>query len=459
MSTPTLTSHVADFIVSDDRGTTDGTIREKAKQHILDCAVAMLSGSTLPAGVVGRNYAREQCPEGAATVFGTLRQTSSTECAALANGMSAHADETDDCNELARLHPGASIIPATLALAERMEPDGPRLLRAVSVGYDVGCSMARSAWGSIALRQRSVQRPSGIGQTFGAMAAAAVVAGLNHVQVRHAMSYTAQMASGLTSYLRDDSHIEKAFALAGMQARVGVAAVELVLAGATGVDDILDTHPTIFDVFGEEGQPDLLKAELGVVSHLMTSDIKKYPTGGPIQAAAQALEELMVAHRIEAEHVDHIECRLPAGKGSVVKDRSIPDIDAAHLLALGIVDGRIHFRNAHDYDRLSDERVAELRARIDVVLDRSLDPAESLDGSSRRAILMVAMTDGSRHERRVDHFRGSRLNRMEWHEIEAKAMDVLAGWSDTPRVSALISQIHGLDTTTTTASLISSLQS
>ena len=39
--------------------------------------------------------------------------------AALANGMLAHSDETDDSNGSAGIHPGCAVIPAALAMAER----------------------------------------------------------------------------------------------------------------------------------------------------------------------------------------------------------------------------------------------------------------------------------------------------------------------------------------------------
>ena len=41
--------------------------------------------------------------------------------AALANGMLAHADETDDSHAPSLTHPGCGIVPAALAMAERRE--------------------------------------------------------------------------------------------------------------------------------------------------------------------------------------------------------------------------------------------------------------------------------------------------------------------------------------------------
>ena len=57
--------------------------------------------------------------------------------AALANGICAHADETDDTHPPTRAHPGASIVPAVFAIAERNGLGGEAMLRAIVLGYDI----------------------------------------------------------------------------------------------------------------------------------------------------------------------------------------------------------------------------------------------------------------------------------------------------------------------------------
>ena len=44
--------------------------------------------------------------------------------AALANGMFAHADETDDFEPVTKAHPGSAVVPAALAVAERDDRSG-----------------------------------------------------------------------------------------------------------------------------------------------------------------------------------------------------------------------------------------------------------------------------------------------------------------------------------------------
>src|SRR6266705_1085633 len=58
-----------------------------------------------------------------ASVVGTRLRVAAVN-AALANGMLAHADETDDSHAPSRTHPGCAVVPAALAIAERQHASG-----------------------------------------------------------------------------------------------------------------------------------------------------------------------------------------------------------------------------------------------------------------------------------------------------------------------------------------------
>ena len=71
--------------------------------------------------------------------------------AALANGVMAHADETDDSHNASRSHTGCAVVPAALAVGEEIGVDGARFIRAVTLGYDVGTRVV-IAMGGFAFR-------------------------------------------------------------------------------------------------------------------------------------------------------------------------------------------------------------------------------------------------------------------------------------------------------------------
>src|SRR5262245_34779032 len=111
-------------------------VAEKARQHILDTLAAMISGTGLTPGRRAIDYVAKLGGARQASIVGT-RLLSCAVHAALANGMLAHADETDDSHAPSRNHPGCAVLPAALAAAESTHASGEKLIRAVVLGYDV----------------------------------------------------------------------------------------------------------------------------------------------------------------------------------------------------------------------------------------------------------------------------------------------------------------------------------
>jgi 2-methylcitrate dehydratase PrpD len=149
-------------------------VAEHAKHHLLDSLASIISGSELPAGEAAQRYIRAYGGAGAATVAATRLNAMPTE-GALANGVMAHADETDDSHNASRSHPGCAVVPAALAVGEDLGIDGAHLLRAVVLGYDIGTRVVM-AMGGAAFSYASSLATHSIAGTFGAAAAAASAA-------------------------------------------------------------------------------------------------------------------------------------------------------------------------------------------------------------------------------------------------------------------------------------------
>src|SRR6202030_1854006 len=119
---------------------------EKAKQHILDTFAAMISGSGLPPGRAALAFARAYGGREVATVVASNIVCGPIE-AAFANGVLAHSDETDDSHGPSRSHPGVSAVPAAFASGEQYAISGSQLVRAVTLGYDIGTRVSMSLGG------------------------------------------------------------------------------------------------------------------------------------------------------------------------------------------------------------------------------------------------------------------------------------------------------------------------
>src|SRR5437588_415584 len=95
------------------------------------------SAADPPPGRLASQFPRAYHGDAVATVGGSTVLCGPIE-AALANGMLAHSDETDDTHPPSQSHPGCAVVPAALAAGEKFGIDGTRFLRAVALGYDVG---------------------------------------------------------------------------------------------------------------------------------------------------------------------------------------------------------------------------------------------------------------------------------------------------------------------------------
>src|SRR2546425_9268344 len=270
----------------------DGVV-ESAKQHILDTFAAMISGSELPPGRAAIQFVRAYGGKEVATVVASNIVCGPME-AALANGVLAHSDETDDSHGPSQSHPGSAVVPAALAVAEKFGCDGAGFVRAVALGYDIGPRVTMALGGG-KFRTESHRSTHSIAGTFGASAAAGCVARLNAQQMRWLLDYAAQQASGFAAWERDTDHIEKGFVFAGMPARNGVTAALVVRSGWNGVDDVFSGEDNFFQAMAT-GNPAALVERLGERFEVTRTDIKKWTVGSPIQAPLDALANLLGRH-------------------------------------------------------------------------------------------------------------------------------------------------------------------
>jgi 2-methylcitrate dehydratase PrpD len=400
------------------RGLPDGVV-EKTKHMIVDTLAAMISGSELPPGRFAINFARAYKGDRIAMVVGSNILCGPME-AALANGMLAHSDETDDTHPPSMSHPGCSTIPAALAAGERFNIGGRQFLRAVALGYDIGTRVTATL-GRLEYMSDTHRSTHAICGTFAAAAAAGCAANLNTRQMRWLLSYTAQQASGTAAWQRDTDHIEKAFDFAGMPARNGVTSALLVQAGGTGVEDIFSGADNFFDAFQPKNDPAMVIDKLGERYEITRTNIKKWTVGSPIQAPLDALESLMKKNRFQADQVKQIIVRVATNEAKVVDNREIPDICMQHMLAVMLIDTTASFKSAHDLARMKDPEILRQRAKVQLVGDQELERLMP----RRVGMVEVTLNNGMRFSERVDNVRGTAENPMPREEVIAKARDLI----------------------------------
>jgi len=281
-----------------------------------------------------------------------------------------------------------------------------------------------------------------MGPLFGCAAAASMLGRLDAHQVRQALAYTAQQASGITSWGRDPEHIEKAFVFGGMGARNGVTSAVFVQLGFSGEDDVFSGDNNFLSVFCR-ADADLAPwaANLGEHYEISITNIKKYCVGSPIQAPADAMEQLVAEYGLTTDKVASVAVLLPPHSMRVVNDRAMPDVNCQYIVAAILLDGKLTFKAAHDYDRMSDPVMQATRAKITLTGDAMFAGGEQ----TRPGLVRATLTDGRTVEKLVSSVRGTAQNPMTQQEVEAKVLDLTEDTLGPARARELVDAVWHLE--------------
>ena len=413
-------------------------VAREARHRILDTLAAMVSGSHMKPGEMAIRYARSQGGVEEATVLATDIRTSAVN-AALVNGMFAHADETDDFEPVTKAHPGSAVVPAALAMAEREGRSGAELIAAVTLGYDLCCRFLLALGPDLV--RGSHRSAEGTSSTLGAVGAAASLARLDEKGMRYALSYAAQQVSGIWSWVRDAEHVEKAFDFSGMGARNGVTAAIMAQMGFTGVWDVFDGEHNALAALSTAPKPEEMVAGLGSRFIVTETAIKPYSVGYPIQAPLDAYLRLHREHDLNLDCVERIVVRLPEDGARIVNDRSMPDVNCQHIIAVALVSGNVSFEDSHSYERMKDPAVLEAKARVELIADPALmDPAAPRSGK-----VDVMLRDGRTFSHFTRHAPGTKENPMDTGAVNAKARALMSPMLGAGQAEGLIRRVNALD--------------
>ncbi|MER5185434.1 MmgE/PrpD family protein [Streptomyces sp. NPDC002896] len=389
-------------------------VREQAKQVILDEMASAHFGRQQPAGALAAQYVATLAGPSESRVLGTALLTSAP-LAALANGTAGHADEIDGAHVVGG-HPGATLVHAAVAMAERQGSTGGDLLNAVVLGYDVGVRLIAACGGLFSVKERH-HLNSDFLHALAAAVACSRLMGLTPEQYRHAMALATFQANGLCALFRERQHLSKAFCN-GQYAMAGVSAALQAATGFEGCDDILGERHGVFDAWGADDASATVTQGLGSDFAVMGANFKFVRAGYPIHAPVKAALSLMARHGLTVDTISAVEVGMPARALRVVDNRQMHNICAQDMLAVALLRGGLALNENPFPAVLEDPAFPALRARITVVVNPLLE-AQAPNG--RGAVVTIRTHDGRRVSERVDHPRGhSARGGVSWDELSVK---------------------------------------
>jgi 2-methylcitrate dehydratase PrpD len=418
---PGLTKYVSEFIVNTRYEDIPENVIALGKKTILDGFGLALAGSDSTAGPRIRQYIESLGPcGGTSTVIGTKMKVH-PRYAALANGISIHADDFDDTGSA--YHVAAPTLPPSFALCEAGRRSGKDLMLAFHVGVEVGNKIGDAV---SPRHQQDGYHTTGTIATFGSAAACAKIRGLDPAQTAIALAVAGSQASGL----RDNfGTMTKPFH-AGHAGESGTVAADLAAIGWTAAPDILEAPLGFFQV-GGGFDPDTIVGRLGKPWMFATPGdlIKRFPCGTIQQQVMDEMLRLIQENNIQPGDVDKVEV---GGNTSNYKTLF------QHRPTTGL-QGKFSMEYAMAILLL--ERKATLSSFTDAVVQRSdvqsmirrvryyVDPEFNkleLQGASLQAmlveqsILKIYRKDGKVFSGRTQPAKGSPENPMNYQEVADK---------------------------------------
>jgi 2-methylcitrate dehydratase PrpD len=435
---PNLTLTIAQYAAATSIDKIPPDVRELAKQVILDEMASAQFGRRSLAGDLAARYALSQGGAPEALVLGT-RVRIPAQYAALANGAAGHGEEVDGAHVVGG-HPGATLVHAAVAAAERQRCSGAELLNAVVLAYDVGVRLVAACGGKFSVRSR-LHLYSDFLYALGGAVAAGRLMGLEPLHLCHAMALCTFQTNALGSLFQERRHISKSLCN-GQFALAGVSAAQMAAVGLEGVDDVVGAHAGVLDAWGAKDGAALVTRGLGEDWSIRGANFKFINAGYPIHAAVEAARTLQQRHHLAADTIKAVHVGMPREGVKTVDNRAMHNICVQDMVCAALAQGGLSLRELPFPSILQDPVFNRLRAAVTVGVDPDLDRSQP---QGRGANVLIQTADGLTISHCVEAPRGhSSRGRVTWTELEDKWRDGLPG-CDVGKMVGLAQRLDDID--------------
>jgi len=410
------TEVLAEYLTKIDVKDLPVPVLERSMMCILDWLGATIAGFHTNSARTVRNVMLEQGGAEEATIFG-IRQKLPVTLAALANGVASHAQEIDDTTK-GLVHAGAVVIPAALAVGEKVKTSGKKLLLAVVLGYETAVRIGKAAGMPHYLYWHS----TGTCGTFGAAAAAGKLLSLNKRQFLSALGLAGTQAAGFWESLNSGATSCKPFHV-GKAAMNGILAAQLAKAGITGSPTILEGTKGFLSPITTTPQDAAQQAihGLGETYEILDNIVKLYPCCLGNHRAINAAIKLHNKFELQPNQISLIYIKEHPRRieiNGITHPRNIKEakFSLPFSVSIALKYGKAGFRE-YSEEVLNDNEIRDLMAKT-ILID---DPKLLLYENSEE-VITVETTDG-----RVLKQSGN-ISFVNKEQIESKFLEIVKLW-------------------------------
>jgi 2-methylcitrate dehydratase PrpD len=370
----------------------------RAKECITDTVAAIICGSALPWSRIVIRYAERTGPAGKSHILGSGGAAVQANAAALANGALAHAFELDSLTRPgAGAHPGATVLPPALAVAQERGADGRDLIAAFVAGNEVMIRIGRATGHTN--EARGFHAPGTTGP-FGAAIAVGHLLRLGPAAMANALGIAGSLAGGLLEFARSDGGMVKRLHL-GRASEAGVLAASLAADGFEGPRTVLEGEFGFLKVFCTKWDETELTHGLGEEFVVSSTVLKRYPCHATAHAAVKAVRDLQARHGFSGADVEAI---TVTGTARMVERHNIlepTDLMLAQYSIPFCVALALHreARDPESFDEtaLRDAQIRALCRRVRLV------PEPGAAHTGMASTVTIALADGRHFEGRAEN--------------------------------------------------------
>ena len=392
-----------------------------AKMCLLDWFGAVLAGKENKEACIAKKFVNETGGREQSSLIGYPEKSSCINAAFL-SGVTAHVLEFDDVHEASILHPGAPIISAAVAAAEKSGATVESLLLSVVLGYEVAIRIGECVGPS----HYRYWHTTGTCGTFGAATAAGKLFGLSKEQMVHCLGNAGTQAGGLWECNREGAmskvlHVGKA-------AANGVIAATLAKNDFTGASRILEGDRGFCRATAEEYDLSKLLDGLGRIYRILSVSYKPYPCCRHTHSAVDAGILIHGRKNIMWKDITTVTVRTysqaieTAGNMDPTTSREAK-FSLPYCVSIALKKGEVGTGDFHE-ESINDRDVRGLMAKIRVLPDETM---EEYYPGEWRASVEVSSEKGSNAACEIKYPYGHPKNAMDEEAIFKKYDTLLDG--------------------------------
>jgi len=414
------------------------SVLQCVRNSICDTVGAIVFGYDLPWSRMINDYAMTYNQGGRSRILGLGGQLVQPPMAALVNGALAHAFELDGAAKPSSgAHPGATIVPATLAVAQDRGIGGRELITAFVAGTEVLVRIGPATTKSN--ERRGFHSPSTTGP-FAAAVGVGRMRGFDAARMTNTLGIAASLSSGLVQFARSGTGGMVKRLHFGRANESGVLAAGLAERGFEGPQDILEGELGFLRVFCDTYDMEKLTEGLGEAFFTTRIYMKRYACHGTCQAPLQGLEELRARRPVAPEDIELIEVH---GTTETVKRHDIPSPPDPMIgqYSVNFSAALSFFRNpkdprSFDQSAIDDKDIMALSRRVRLI--------EDIEAGKTGAIIRIKLKSGEMLEERVTVIKATPSSPVTREEVYEK-FSLLTSHCNKARMDEIFERLQGIE--------------